>query len=168
MQDRQKGVRMCMDEIGGKMDDATAKKYCSCVLDKSMQKYRSLEELNNKGTAEDGKKMGESCLREFQGKNDNADNEGEKKGGGLFGGDDTEGWTTRDKNSFRDQCESSLTDKGYSSNQARQACDCVLGKLVKRYSSLKEADEKGGESAGAQAMQECAGGNDTDENIDDN
>ena len=69
-------------------------------------------------------------------------------------------WSKKDKNRFLQECEDGLTGQGYSSGQSRQLCDCVVKKLEKKYSSLNDANNKGGETAGARAIQECAAGGD--------
>jgi hypothetical protein len=87
------------------------------------------------------------------------------------GGNKGGGWSKKERNNFLSQCEEGLAANGYSSSQARQLCNCVLGKVEKKYSSLDEANEQGGETAGAMAMQECAGGGGGDNdnyNEDDN
>jgi hypothetical protein len=79
------------------------------------------------------------------------DEAGEDRGGG-------DSWSKKERSKFIDQCEEGLTGQGYGNAQARQLCDCVAGKLEKKYSSLSDANEKGGEAAGARAIQECAAG----------
>jgi hypothetical protein len=79
------------------------------------------------------------------------DEDDEDRGGG-------DSWSKKERSKFIDQCEEGLTGQGYGSAQSRQLCDCVAGKLEKRYSSLSDANEKGGEAAGARAIQECAAG----------
>ncbi len=73
----------------------------------------------------------------------------DNKGGG--------GWSSSDRNYFLRSCRDELSD---------EICNCVLGKLEREYSSLTEADEKGGEAAGRRLGQECASGS-TGGNNDD-
>jgi hypothetical protein len=152
VQDRLEGMKLCTEGVGGKLDDATTKKYCSCVMEKAMQKYKSLAE-SNKASEEEGTMLGQSCLKVIQGGGTDPGDEGKiKKKDGLFGGG---GWSKSDQENFMSPCSNSLVNKGYTSSQARQLCSCVLEKLEKQYSNLSEADTKGGEQAGATTMQEC-------------
>lgn len=76
-----------------------------------------------------------------------------------------DGWSKKDRNYFLDGCEK----EAQGSPQARQLCACVLEKLEKKYSSLKEADNKGGEEIGSKFARECAnGGGYDDDSNDDN
>lgn len=164
--ERQKGLKACMDETAGKLDDATAKKFCSCALEKAMRQWKTYAESENAPDDDPaGVEIGRSCLAAIQGGND--PEEGKKKGGGLFGGG---GWSKSDKNTFSTQCQQNIEATGYSEGKARQLCDCILKKIEKKYSSLDDANEKGGEAAGTKARQECEeGGNDDGNgNNDDN
>lgn len=67
-------------------------------------------------------------------------------------------WSKKDRTKFLNDCEGGFDGQGYSTSQAKQICDCVLEKLESRYSSLREADEKGGEAAGQKAAMACMGG----------
>ncbi|MBL7740356.1 MAG: hypothetical protein JNK14_14160 [Chitinophagaceae bacterium] len=67
-------------------------------------------------------------------------------------------WSKKDRNKFLGDCKGGFTGQGYTSAQARQVCDCVLEKLEAKYSSLRDADERGGETAGSQAAMACMGG----------
>jgi hypothetical protein len=165
----QKSLKLCMDGVEGKLADKEAKKFCSCLMEKATRKYPTYEAADKAITNEEGKMMGQACVKEL-GIGGDAGDEGlevdpEKKRGGLFGGGGDDdiiekrggGWSQRDKNAFLSPCQDGLTDKGYSTAQARQLCSCALEKLEKRYSSLSEGNDKGGEAAGTKAMQECAG-----------
>jgi len=182
--DRQKGMKLCMDQTEAKLGENDSKKFCGCLMTKTMNKYPTYEAADKTITDEEGKKMGQSCLKELGIEANTGDENGlgedkEKKAGGLFGGDDEEnngkkksvdgeegdvgsGWSTKDKNGFLTPCAASLNQQGYSNSQARQLCSCALEKLERKYSSLKDADNRGGEAAGAKVMQECANGSGDD------
>jgi hypothetical protein len=169
--DRQRGLKECMNEVEGKVDEAVAKKYCGCVLDKAMKKYATYAEAE-KGTEAEGTELAKACLGVVQGNGEV--NEDNGKGGGIFGGGSKEieggggrGWSKSDKNGFLEPCESSLTQNGYSGAQSRQLCNCILQKLEKKYTNLQDANDRGGEAAGAQLRQECEGGGGTDDNDND-
>ncbi len=177
--DNQKGMKRCMDEVEGKVDDKTGKKYCSCVLEKVMAKYPSFDVADDKMTDEEVTKLGQACAKQLKIGGGDMGNEDEdvmdgkkgKKKGGLFGGDDENGggggWSAKDKNAFISPCTDGLVQQGYTRAQARQLCNCAIEKIEKKYSSLQDADQRGGESAGSKAMQECltaGGGDDNDDN----
>ncbi|HMR92050.1 MAG TPA: hypothetical protein PKC69_07040 [Chitinophagaceae bacterium] len=100
--------------------------------------------------------------------NQNTAGDNKKPGGGLFsgGGDDEGGddlnnntrskskgkWSSQDRNQFLKDCNASMPGGG---QQASQICDCVLSKIEKEYSSLADADRRGGEAAGARITQAC-------------
>ena len=54
--------KTCIDGMEGKVDTKVAKDYCDCVLEQAMKKYKNAEELDKKGTEEDGKSMGMNCI----------------------------------------------------------------------------------------------------------
>jgi hypothetical protein len=48
-----------------------------------------------------------------------------------------------------------MSESGDNQGRAKKICSCVLEKLEKKYASLSEADEKGGEAAGKRLATEC-------------
>jgi hypothetical protein len=160
--DRNKALSECEDQIPG---NPQAKQICSCLLEKVEKKYPDPEDVDKKSSKEEIADMTRGCLAGGGG-GDEDDNglgrkkkiEGNEDNGGGFG------WSKTDKNTFLGQCQDGLTQKGYNTGKAQQLCSCVLEKLEKRYSSLDEGNEKGGNAAGAKAMQECLGdeGNNND------
>ena len=58
--------KTCTDPMEGKLDSKTATKYCDCVIEQAVKKYKSYEELDKKGTEEEGKAMGMNCLGELK------------------------------------------------------------------------------------------------------
>jgi hypothetical protein len=158
--DRQKGLKGCMDEAKGSLDEATAKKYCSCVLEKAMQKYKTYAEAEN-GSEEDGKLLAQGCLKIVQGGNNpDDDNKGKGKGGGIFGGggdDETGGWTSADKKKFLDECGPSAVNAGVDQQTAKTYCDCTLKKIQKIYKSYNAAMKMTSDEL-TTIQQECAEG----------
>ena len=54
--------KTCTDGMEGKIDMKTATKYCDCVTEQAVKKYKSYEDLDKKGTEEEGKQMGMNCI----------------------------------------------------------------------------------------------------------
>lgn len=48
-----------------KMGEQRATSYCSCMMDKLKILYSSFQELNSKGTREDGIELGKQCIKEL-------------------------------------------------------------------------------------------------------
>ena len=63
-------------------------------------------------------------------------------------------WTNADRNSWRQTCNQAI---GNAQPNARELCDCVLDKMEAEFTSLTDADTRGGEAAGKRLMQECLG-----------
>lgn len=165
--EQQKSLQECVQATGGKLDEALAKKYCSCVLDKAMKKFKTYKEAEGSSEA-DGMALAQACMSVLQGGGDPGGgngNGGNTGGGGLFGGNGGggagKGWSQTDKQTFLNQCSGAVEAKGYSGAQARQLCNCALGKLEARFASLAQADQQGGEQAGRQAMEGCVNGDNT-------
>ena len=58
-------MKTCMDGMEGKLNSTVAKNYCSCVLEQAMKKYKNYADLDRRGTEEEGRKMGMSCISEL-------------------------------------------------------------------------------------------------------
>jgi hypothetical protein len=58
--------KTCTDPMEGKIDLKTATKYCDCVIEQAMKKYKSYDELDKKGTEEEGRQMGMNCIGELK------------------------------------------------------------------------------------------------------
>jgi hypothetical protein len=144
--DRQKGTKLCMDEVAGKADDATTKKYCNCFLEKMMQKYKTYAEADKNGTEADGTKMGEICLQEIQ-----AGDQKDKKGGILGGG----GWTDADNQKFMNTCLQNAMNAGADQQTSKAHCDCTLKKIQKKYKSYDDANQKMTTTEMTSMEQEC-------------
>jgi hypothetical protein len=163
--DQNKFMDQCTEQLTG---NPQAKQICSCVLGKAEKKYSSIKDANDATEAE-GAKWARECIAGGGGDDGYDDN----KGGGNRRDDEYDnngggrGWTKNDRNTFLSQCQDGLTGNGMNTAKAQRLCSCVLGKVEKKYSSLDDANTKGGENAGAKLMQECVaeGGND---NNDDN
>ena len=59
-------TKACTDGLEGKVDSKVATNYCNCVLEQAMKKYKTSEELDKKGTEEEGKQMGMNCIGELK------------------------------------------------------------------------------------------------------
>ncbi len=64
-----------------------------------------------------------------------------------------DGWLETDRNKFLTEC---MGSSGENQEQGKKICPCVLEKLEKKYTSLKEADAKGGEAEGRNMAIACA------------
>ena len=169
-QDRQKGMKRCMDEAGVNLDETTAKKYCSYVLEKAMQKYKSYADAD-KGSEEEGKELAQGCAKIVQGGNDPEDeSKGKKKGGGIFGGDGDEdgGWSNADKKKYMNECIPAAVNTGVDEQRATTYCNCTLKKLEKKYKSYSDAQNNMTQTELTKIQQECAAGGNTDEDYNDN
>ena len=141
---KQKSAKACMDEVQGKVDDATAKKYCSCVVEKMMQKYPTYAEAEKNGTEEDGIKIGQTCATELKisKRNNEGDNNGGLNGGlgnGLGGNNE---WSDADKQKFMNTCLQNARNAGADEQTSNTHCNCTLEKIMKKYSSWDEANRK--------------------------
>lgn len=58
--------KSCTDPMEGKVDSKTATKYCDCVMEQAMKKYKNYDELDKKGTEEEGRQMGMNCIGELK------------------------------------------------------------------------------------------------------
>lgn len=63
--EKEKTMKTCMDGMEGKLDNTVAKNYCGCVLEQAMKKYKNYADLDKRGTEEEGRKMGMSCISEL-------------------------------------------------------------------------------------------------------
>jgi hypothetical protein len=48
--DKEKATKTCTDGMEGTVDKAVGKKYCDCVMEQAMKKYKNLAEMDQKGT----------------------------------------------------------------------------------------------------------------------
>jgi hypothetical protein len=65
--DKEKATKTCTDGMEGTVDATTGKKYCDCVMEQAMKKYKNYNEMNTKGTEADGRAMGMACASELLG-----------------------------------------------------------------------------------------------------
>ena len=63
--EKEKTIKTCMEGMEGKLNSTVAKNYCSCVLEQAMKKYKNYADLDKRGTEEEGRKMGMSCISEL-------------------------------------------------------------------------------------------------------
>lgn len=156
--EKQKGLKMCMDEVAGKVNDDLAKKYCSCVLEKAMEKYPTYAAADA-GTEEDGMKLAQACAGTLQnggnlgGQEEGMNEGGGEKKGGLFGSGG--GWSNSDKQRFMTECVPSAVNSGVDQQTANTFCDCTFKKIQKLYKSYDEAQNKMTTDALTTIQQEC-------------
>jgi hypothetical protein len=62
---KEKGSKACSDAMKGTVEEKVAKRYCDCVMDQAMKKYKNYDEMNTKGTEADGREMGMKCAGEL-------------------------------------------------------------------------------------------------------
>jgi hypothetical protein len=131
--DKDKAAKACMDQVQGKIDDATAKKYCSCVLDKMMQKYPTYAQADKQGTEEEGMKIGQACAMELK-----IGNQGNNNNGGLGGGlgnGNTSNWTQEQFQQYVQGCSGTAQQaQGMTPQQANAYCECMTKKVAAKYS----------------------------------
>ena len=58
--------KTCTDPMEGKVDSKAATKYCDCVIEQAVKKYKSYDDLDKKGTEEEGRAMGMNCIGELK------------------------------------------------------------------------------------------------------
>ena len=163
-QDRQKGIKKCM-EGAPQLDEATAKKLCNCALEKTMRKYRSYDEADEKVSDEEGSEIVQGCWKTIQGGGgDEPGDDNKGKGGGLFGGGDSEGdWSNSDEQKFMNTCLQNAMNAGSDRQTSTAHCQCTLKKIQKKYSSYAEADQKMTREQVNAIEQECNAGNNNDD-----
>lgn len=67
-------------------------------------------------------------------------------------------WTEDDKNSFHQACMDDAATWSPSNEASRMYCDCVLGKIVKRYPNVNDALEHIEQLTNDPEMKECKQG----------
>ena len=179
--EKQKGLKACMDQIEGQLDNATAKKFCNCALEKAMKKWKTYAESETVPDDDPAaNEIGRSCMTAIQGggggednPEDNGGGKGKKKGGGLFGGggDGGEQWSNADRQKFMNTCLQNAMNAGADRQTSNAHCECTLKKMAKKYSSYADADRNLSKEEMNTMEQECIaennnGGNDG--NDDDN
>lgn len=63
--DKEKTSKTCMDGMKGITDESAGKRYCDCVMEQAMKKYKNMAEMDKKGTEADGRAMGMACASEL-------------------------------------------------------------------------------------------------------
>jgi hypothetical protein len=110
-------------------------------------KDNNKETNNNRNKDDYGNK--DDRNKDDRNKDDNNDN-GNNKGGG---------WTNSDRNAFLQECKTQIADQpGVPSD----LCSCVLGKLEKEFTDLKDLDARGTEEEGKRLSLQCINGNKDD------
>jgi hypothetical protein len=165
--EREKGMKLCMDQSEAKLGEKDAKKLCTCLLTKAMSKYSTYQAADDAISDEEGTKMTQACVKEIGlkvageggGEEDVTEEGGGKKKGGLFGGgaDEEGGWSSTDKRKFLDECTPSAVNAGVDQQTAKTYCDCTLKKIQKKYKSYNAAMSMTSEEL-ATIQKECAAG----------
>jgi len=137
----------CTDGLAGTVEKNSAVKYCDCVVEQAMKKYKSSAEMDKNGTEEEGKKMGTACISELLPPGPKASSE-ETTPAPI-------GWTEEAKNKFKDNCVQNTIKSGHAQQAANNYCSCVLVKLMAKYKTSEEADKYGTEEDGKQMGEEC-------------
>jgi hypothetical protein len=138
--EREKGMKLCMDETEGKLGEKDSKRFCSCLLQKAESKYPNYAAADKAITDEEGQVMGKACVKEIGlqvggeggGGEEVVDDGGGKKKGGIFGGgadEDAGSWSGSDKKRFMDECTPSAVNSGVDQQTAKTYCDCTLKKI---------------------------------------
>jgi hypothetical protein len=132
-EDRQKGLKSCIDGAEGQLDEATVKKLCNCALEKAMKKYKTYDEADA-APEEEKEQWGLSCRKTIQG------------GGGDDPGDEPKkvvgagGWSKSDNQTFMNTCLKNAMNAGADREKSTTHCDCTLKKIAKKYKSYSDAD----------------------------
>ena len=114
-------------------DEDKAKRFCPCLFEKLSKKYGSMQELDDKSSEAEGKRMATQCLEETGGNTDNEQTDNDKS-------DYAGGWTRSDENKFIDECAGTAT-KNVGEERANQYCKCMLNKIKKEYATYAEAEK---------------------------
>jgi hypothetical protein len=159
--DRNAFLQECKTQIAGQA--GVPGDLCSCVLGKLEKEFTDLNDLNARGTEEEGRKLSQQCIN--GNKEDNGNGGGGIGGGGNGGGNGGgSGWTKEDEKKWNDVC---ITGNP----QTDKLCPCVLEKLEKKYPTFEEANTKGTREEGQKLGKECAnemGGNSNNNNDNNN
>ena len=132
--------RECEKTLKGKdLTDDQKDEICSCLLGKFQDKYSSYDELDRKGTEEEGKAAGEACMTGITKTSDD---------------DNTGSWTRTDKQQWMDVCDQSVGSK-MGKERRTEYCGCVLEQLEKRYSNYDVMNRTGTEQEGIDLGKEC-------------
>jgi hypothetical protein len=101
------------------------------------------------------------------GNNDDQSNEKSRKDDDRNSNENTtsDGWTEKDKSKFLSDCIGGFGDK---QALGKKVCACALDKFEKKYTSLDEANKKGGEADGERMGKECVNEMNINTNNDDN
>jgi hypothetical protein len=101
---------------------------CSCVLQKLEKKYASYDEMNTKGTQEEGQQLGLQCKEEMNGN-------GLNNNGGMGSA-----WSADDEQKFMNTCVQNAMNAGADRQTSTDHCNCTLKKIEARYHSYDDAN----------------------------
>jgi len=117
-------------------------KICPCVLEKVSNRWSSFAKADETGNTSAIAKMTEDCVSELGlGNNSNTNNSGG-------------GWSSADIRKFQRECKEQLAGEGLDENTAAAVCDCLLGKVQRRYADYAEMDADNSE-AGKKMVEDC-------------
>jgi hypothetical protein len=149
-------IKLCTDQVGN--NHPNPREYCSCVLGKIKEKYKTNAEADRYGTVEEGKRMGTECIG--NGVKTNNDNINPVNNDNLNNGDNSRntgsGWSETDKESWTQQCFQSLSKQSWSENAKQRYCDCVRQKLEQRYANFDEMNMNGTYEEGVEYGKQCS------------
>ena len=150
--DEEKWMHQCADPLVGQLGEEVADNYCKCILVKLEKKYANFDQMNTRGTLEEGKAMGKECEGEITG----AKKQGEENNGGILGG--MSGWSNEDRQRYMNECVPSAVNTGTDEQTAQTYCDCTLKKLEKKYKNYAEAQRNMTQDEISAIQQQCREG----------
>lgn len=62
---RQQWMDQCTESVGDNMSSRNKQEYCSCILEKLELRYDNFDDMNTRGTQEEGVELGQQCLRKM-------------------------------------------------------------------------------------------------------
>ena len=149
--DEAKWMNDCTPGLVGSMSEKIAGNYCKCILEKLEKKYANYDQMNARGTSEEGKAMGLECKGEITG-----GKKEEENNGGILGG--MNGWSNEDRERYMNECVPSAVNTGTDEQTARTYCDCTLKKLEKKYKNYAEAQRNMTQEDISAVQQQCREG----------
>ncbi len=167
-QDRNQFLRDCNGSAGA--GSSQAKQICECVLSKLEAQYTSLAEADRLGGEAAGTRMAQECAQNIGGgdynDDDNYDIDDERSAPNTRGGGN---WTSQQRQQYASGCVTTAQQSGLSSQQARSYCDCMVSKVMQRYSfsdAAKLTSKDLQRPEWQQAAADCMGGGGYDDDYD--
>lgn len=66
-EDKEKWMQQCKTEMGNLVDAIKTNNYCRCILDQLEKRYPNFNEMNIKGTVQEGEELGKNCTQHLLG-----------------------------------------------------------------------------------------------------